>query len=154
MLTITSPITGTAQTGFSSPTYTVVEDYPPDRAIAKQFAVSAIGGTQSGVTTHSIQSPFTLTWVKPRSFKTLGLPNAQGVISNAGKNTWKLIVRKGVTPAANQAPQFLLLEVSISIPAGAEVFDKTNVQAAIASCIGALNQQSAALGDTVSSGLF
>lgn len=56
--TLTSPITGAAQTGFTSPTYTLTSDLAPDNN-GKQVAVTALGGTQVGVTTHSVAAPFT-----------------------------------------------------------------------------------------------
>jgi len=38
---LSSPVTGAAQTGLTSPTYTVTADTPPD-ANAKQYAVTAL----------------------------------------------------------------------------------------------------------------
>ena len=70
----TSPVTGAAQTGLTTPTYTFVADVAPD-ANGKQVAVTALGGTQVGVTPHSVASPFTGTFVRPKSFKALGQPN-------------------------------------------------------------------------------
>lgn len=129
-------------------------DTAPDVSTGKQFAVSALGGTQTGVDVHSISKPYTLTWVKPRIFKMLGMPDASGVIRNVGKNVWKLISRKGVVPAAGQSTSMLLIETVISVPAGAETYDAASVRAALSAHIGALNQQSAGLGDSVVSGLF
>lgn len=95
---ITSPITGAAQTGFTSPTYTVVSDMAPTPQ-GKQVAVSALGGTQAGVTTHTVSSPFTLNFVRPPVYKTLGKPNpTTGLIKDVPRNTYKFIGRKGVLP--------------------------------------------------------
>lgn len=152
-LTINSPVTGSSQTNLTSPTYTVSTDMAPDQN-GKQFAVTGLGGTQAGVESHSIAKPFTLTWIKPRVMKMLGLPDAGGTIRNVGKNTWKLISRKGVIPAANQTPQVCLIETVINVPAGAETYDAASVRAAISAHIGTLSQQSAGLGDSVVSGLM
>ena len=60
-ISLTSPITGAAVTGLTSPTYTVAVDTPPN-TWSKQWAVTALGGTQTGVDTSSSASrPFTLT---------------------------------------------------------------------------------------------
>lgn len=51
--TLTSPITGAAQTGFTTPTYTHVSDVAPE-ANGRQVAVTALGGTQTNVIAHSV----------------------------------------------------------------------------------------------------
>lgn len=150
----TSPITGGAQTGFTSPTYTFVADTAPD-SNGKQVAITALGGTQTGVTVHSGSSPFTMTMVKPKSFKLLGQPNpVTGLIPSVPKNLYKVIVRKGMTPYAGQPFSIGMADLSILIPAGAETADQANARALISLLIGALNQLSAGLGDTVVSNLF
>lgn len=150
---LTTPITGAAQTGFTAPTYTLTSDVAPD-VNGKQHAVTALGGTQAGVTTHSVQSPFTVTFVRPKTFKFLGKTNpVTGLLPGVPKNQWKCIVRKGVTPLAGQPASLLLAEVTLSIPAGADTADAANIRAAISALIGALSQQSAGIGDSLASGI-
>jgi hypothetical protein len=152
MPTLTSPITGGAQTGFTSPTYTHVTDQAPGNN-GKQVAVSAIGGTQAGVTVHSVASPFTITIDRPSQLKTLGQPNpVTGRVNNVGRNVYNVRVRKGVLPLANQPYQVLIANASLSIPAGSDAADPSNVRAAISALVGALNQISAGLGDTAVTG--
>lgn len=154
MWSLTSPITGGAQTGFTSPTYTHVADTAPD-VNGKQVAITALGGTQTGATVHSGSSPFTVTFVKPRTYKLLGQPNpVTGLVSSVPKNQYKLIVRKGVLPLTGQPYSVMNISVTMDIPAGAETADQANVRAAISAAIGALNQQSAGLGDTATSNLM
>lgn len=149
-----SPITGTAQTGLTNPTYTNVSDVAPD-ATGKQVAVTALGGTQTGVTTHSASSPFTASMFRPKSFKALGTPDpSTGVIYRVGKNNWKIIVRKGVTPAADQSPQTMLITCNIDVPAGADTYDSANVRAAVSFFIGLLNTESADIGDAIVTGIL
>jgi hypothetical protein len=151
---LSSPITGGAQTGFTSPTYTIVADVAPT-VNGKQNAVSALGGTQVGVTAHSIQSPFTITFVRPAQFKYLGKTNpVTGLLPNVPKNQWKVIVRKGVTPLAGQPVSPAVLATTLDIPAGADSADPANIRAAISAMIGALTQVSAGLGDSVVSGVI
>nr|UJQ85170.1 MAG: hypothetical protein 2 [Leviviridae sp.] len=150
--TIPASITGAAQTGFTSPTYTTVVDTQPDFN-AKQSYVSAAGGTQTGVTIHSVSSPFTLAFWKPKIMKMLGVPNpTTGVISSVPRNTYKCITRKGVTPAANQVAEVMVIRTEIDVPAGADTFDIANVRAALSAHIGLLSNQSAGLGDTAQTG--
>jgi hypothetical protein len=153
-VTLTSPITGGAQTGFTAPTYTHVVDVAPD-VNGKQVAVTALGGTQTGVTVHSVSSAFTLTVVKPKTFKVLGKPNPiSGLILNVPKNQWKFIIRKGMLPLAGQPIQTGVINISLDIPAGADTADAPNIRAAVSAAVGALNQFSAGLGDTLVSGVM
>jgi hypothetical protein len=150
---LTSPITGGAQTGFTAPTYTHVPDVAPD-VNGKQVAVTALGGTQAGVTVHSVSSPFTGTFVRPKTFKALGKTNpVTGLLPSVPKNQFEWIFRKGVTPLAGQPFSIAMGKVTLSIPAGSDVADAPNLRALLSVMIGALNQVSAGLGDTVVSGI-
>lgn len=149
----TSPVTGSAQTGLTSPTYTISADVAPD-VNGKQSAVTALGGTQTGVTSHTVSSPFTVTFLRPKQLKLLGSPGVNGVIANVPSNTYKLIVRKGVTPALNQPARVMTVRCEIDVPAGADTYDSANVRAALSAAIGVLSQQSAGIGDTLVSGIF
>jgi hypothetical protein len=153
-ISVTSPITGSAQTGLTAPTYSLTADTPPSPN-AKQNAVTALGGTQTGVTTHSVASPFTITAVRPLVFKLLALVNpVTNVLKNVPKNAFKIITRKGVIPLAGQAPQVMLISTTIDLPAGADLADPANVRAALSAHIGALSQQSAGIGDTAVTGIL
>lgn len=154
-ITWTSPITGLAQTGFTSPTYTVVTDTAPTNTPGKQVVVTALGGTQTGVTVHTVASPFTLNITRPSVLKTLGNPNpVTGVISPVLDNTYKIIVRKGVTPAVNQPARVATCTVTSTIPAGADTYDAPNVRAMISAAFGAASQQSAGFGDMLVNGVL
>lgn len=150
---LTSPVTGSAQTGFTSPTYTHVVDTAPDNN-GKQNAVTAVGGTQSGVTVHSVASPFTITMFRPKVLKTLGPAMSNGYFPNVPKNEYRFIVRKGVVPAVNQPAQVMVIDMRVAVPAGSDTYDASNVRAALSAAIGALTQQSAGIGDTVTSGVL
>lgn len=151
---LTSPVTGGAQTGFTSPTYTVIVDTPPD-INAKQYVVSALGGTQTGVTAHAVGNPFTISMFRPKQFKQLGSPNpATGVISNVPTNSWKFIVRKGAAPLAGQPIKTMVLTLTIDLPAGVEVANPAEIRGALSALFGSVWQQSAALGDTLVQGVL
>lgn len=139
MYSPSTPINGAANSLLTSPTYTIVADTPPN-AVSKQYNVSALGGTQTGVTVHSVSSPFTLTAFRPQTFKVLGQPNSCGVIKSFPKNEYVLLVRKGVGVLANQPTQVASIRVSISIPAGSDTYDKANLAALFSAAIGLLTQ--------------
>lgn len=150
----TSPITGTSQTGLTSPTYIHAADVAPD-VNGKQVAVTALGGTQTGVIAHSISSPFTLTMIRPKTMKLLPAVNpTTGQLRNVPKNTSKVITRKGVVPLAGQAPVVMVVTTTIDVPAGADTADAASVRAALSAHIGLLSQQSAGIGDTVTTGIL
>lgn len=154
-ISVTSPITGSAQTGLTSPTYTLTGDTAPPGNPGEQNAVTALGGTQTGVTTHSVASPFTINFTRPALLKILGNPNpVTGVVTTVPNNSYKVITRKGVLPLAGQPFKVMNITTTIDVPAGADVADPANVRAALSAHIGALSQQSAGLGDTTVTGLL
>lgn len=151
---LTSPITGAAQTGLTTPTYTLTADTPPN-ANAKQSVVTALGGTQTGVTAHSVASPFQIAMFRPQNPQVLGTVNpVTGVLARVPMNTYKVITRKGVLPLAGQAFKNMLITTVIEVPAGSDTADPANVRAALSAHIGALNQQSAGIGDTTIQGVL
>jgi hypothetical protein len=151
-VTVSTPVTGGAQTGLTTPTYTVAQDtsFP---ANGKQWIVTALGGTQTGVTTHSVAAPFTISVQRPASLATLGVPNpSNGVVYNIKKNTYKIVTRKGVTVLAGQPMQTMIIRTEIEVPAGADLADPANVRAAQSLHNGTVAQVSAGLGDTTVQG--
>lgn len=152
---LSSPVTGGAQTGFTSPTYTIASDTAPTSA-GKQYAVSAIGGTQAGVDSASSPSrPFTITLSRPQVLRTLGpVDPVTGVLRSVPRNTYKIIVRKGVTPLSGQSASVLNATLELAIPAGADVADAANIRAALSLLVGSLNQISASIGDTLVTGVI
>lgn len=150
----TSPLTGAAQSDLTSPTFTLASDTPPN-ARSKQYAVTTLGGTQTGVDVHSVSNPFTLTVERPASFKLLGQPNpVTGVVSNVGRNVFVVRTRKGVTPLSGQAEQTMLIETKISVPAGADTADTNSIQSALSAHIGLLSDQDAEIGDLAIDGVL
>lgn len=153
-IALTSPVTGSAQTGLTSPTYTVVADTAPG-SNGKQWAVTAIGGTQTNVRSHSASDPFTLTFERPVTVRQAPIPNpVTGVIGNVPRNNYTVRLRKGVLPLAGQNPQVMLFTGSYSVPAGSDLADAPNVRAGLSAYLGALAQQSAGWGDTLISAVI
>lgn len=154
MFNPTSPVTGSAQTGLTSPTYTLTTDTAP-APNAKQFAVTSLGGTQAGVDTHSVARPFTLTMFRPLTTRILGVINAlTGRLNGVPRNVYTVITRKGVTPLAGQPSETAVFETRMSIPAGSDLADPANLRAALSLHFGACSQQSAGIGDTTVNGIL
>jgi len=153
-ISVSSPVTGTAQTGLTSPTYTVVADTPPN-AYSKQYAVTALGGTQTGVNVHAASKPFTITFSRPAQIRTAPIPNPNNnVIGNAPRNVYSVLTRKGVVPVSGQNPQIMTIKTEISVVAGSDLVEPEDIEAALSLHIGALSQQSAGLGDTLKTNLL
>lgn len=124
-----SPVTGAAVTGLTSPTFTLVSDTAPSQN-GKQYAVIALGGTQTNVETHSVSKPFTVTFFRPQVLKTLPAANpVTGIIKDVPMNTYKLITRKGVMPSSGQAPVVARITTTIDVPAGSDSYEPEDLKA-------------------------
>lgn len=153
-ISLTSPVTGAAETGLTTPTYTHSVDVAPD-INGRQYAVTALGGTQTNVRTHAVSDPFTITFMRPKVPKALQTANpVTGRFGSVPKNTYSVILRKGVNFAANQAPEVMLVRMYIDVPAGSDAYDSANIRAAMSMAIGSLTQVSSGLGDTLVNGVI
>jgi len=149
-----SPITGATVAGLTSPTYTHVTDVAPS-INGKQFAVTALGGTQTGVDVNSVSKPFTISFFKPVVLKVLPQANpVTGVIKNVPMNTYKLITRKGVQPAANQNNMTARITTIIEVPAGSDTYEPEDLRAMISAHFGTGWNQASGIADTVVSGVI
>lgn len=151
-ISLTSPVTGATVAGLTSPTYTVVADQPPNSS-AKQWYVSAIGGTQTGVDPGSSASkPWTFTYMRPGNLKTLNAVDVTGVIRQVGFNTYEYLMRRGFIPLAGQASRVANWRTQFPVLVGSDLADAPNIRAAVSSYVGALNQSASGLADTFISG--
>lgn len=154
MITIPGSITGSAQTGFTTPGYTTTVDTPANTN-SKQVAITALTGTQTGVSVHTVSQPFTCSVQRPAQFGVLGKPNpTTGLIAQVPRNTYKVLTRKGVLPLAGQPVVTAIIRSELEIPAGSDTADTANLRAAISAHIGLLTSISAGLGDTVVNGVL
>jgi hypothetical protein len=148
-----SSITGGAQTGFTTPTFTNVSDTPP-ATNAKQITVTALGGTQGSATANSVSNPFTATFYKPASLAKLPTPNpVTGLRGSIPNNQYKLVVRKGGN-AASGVPVTMISRLTIDVPAGMDSYNPDEVKASLSFLVGLLNEESADLGDTCLTGVL
>jgi hypothetical protein len=153
-ISVTSPITGGAQTGLTTPTQTVVTDVAPD-INGRQYVVTALGGTQTGVRVHSVSDPHSITFYRPKVPKTLQSPNpVTGRYGSIAKNVYGLLLRKGVNFAANNAPDLMLSRLETSVPVGSDAYDSANIRGGLSTMFGAIAQQSAGYGDMCVNGVL
>lgn len=149
-----SPVTGAAITGLTSPTYTLTSDVAPS-INGKQYAISALGGTQTGVDVNTVSKPFSITFFRPAVLRTLPSANpVTGVIKNVPTNVYKLITRKGVLPSANQAAIPMVITTEISVPAGSDTFEAEDIKAALSLHFGAGWANASGIADTVVTGVM
>jgi len=149
-----SPVAGAAVAGLTSPTYTITVDVPPSMN-GKQYAVTALGGTQAGVDTNTVSKPFTISFFRPVALKTLPQINpVTGVIKNIPMNQYKLITRKGATPAVNQMIMVARITTIIEVPAGSDTYEPEELRAMISAHFGTGWAQASGIADTVITGVM
>jgi len=149
-----SPVTGAAVTGLTSPTYTLTTDVAPN-INGKQYAISALGGTQTGVDVNTVSKPFSLTFFRPATLRTLPQANpVTGVIKAVPMNSYKLITRKGVLPAVNQSAIVARITTTIDVPAGSDTYEPEDLRAMISLHFGAGSAQASGIADTILSGVL
>lgn len=134
-----------AQPDLTSPTYTVAPDTAPS-SNGKQWYVSALGGTQSGVAANLVSHPFTLSVFRPTSTKLYsgGVESLAGMVPEAPKNTYKALARKAVAINASGGYSMCTMRFELDVPVGAPVADPVSLQACLSLLGGALTQDTSA----------
>lgn len=150
----TTPVTGAPVTGLTSPTYTITADVAPSMN-GKQYAVTALGGTQTNVDTNTVSKPFTISFFRPPVLKTLPQINpVTGVIKNIPMNQYKLITRKGAQPAVNQMIMVARITTIIEVPAGSDTYEPEELRALISAHFGTGWAQASGIAETVITGVL
>lgn len=149
-----SPVTGAAVTGLTTPTYTIVTDVAPN-VNGKQYAVTALGGTQTGVDVNTVSKPFSVTFFRPAVLRTLPQANpVTGIIKNVPVNTYKLITRKGALPSASQTAMVARITTIIEVPAGTDTYEPEEIRAMISAHFGVGWAQADGISQTVLTGVL
>lgn len=149
-----SPVTGSTMSQFTSPTYTITQD-TATAINGKQHAVTALGGTQTGVRTHSVSDPFTFAMYRPTNPRSLPAPNlVTGKYPPPPMNTYGGVLRKGVNFAANNAPLTFQMTLKSEVPAGSDAYDSANIRAGVCFAFGIFAQQSQGYADLLVNGIL
>jgi hypothetical protein len=152
-ITSDGTITGQAQTGFTSPTYTTAADGTDARS--KKYVVTGLGGTQTDVRAHSVSDPFSIIVTRPIAPKSLPAANAvTGVYQSVPKNTYGFHVVKGVQVASSNQIALAHARLTLDVPAGSDAEDAANLRAMVSFLLGFLVENSAGLGDTLANGVI
>lgn len=147
----TSPVTGAAVTGLTSPTYTLVADVAPSPN-GKQYVVSALGGTQTDVVVHSASSPFTVSFFKPQIVKAFDFLRGAKASQT---NNYKVLVRKGVRTAVQDSTyrdSVARVEINIIAPVGSDALSQSDLKAMLSCAAGVLHDQAGEIYDSVVAG--
>lgn len=154
-----SPITGAAVTGLTSPTYTFTEDSAPPNV--RRFVITTLGGTQTNVETHSISSPFYVEVSRPLQLKQLGKPNPlTGQFSAIPVNEFRVKVVKGgtingsVVGATAEVP--ITVDMRVRVPAGIELStnDPEELKALLSCAAGFVFSNASGLYDLMTTGML
>lgn len=144
MFNPTTPVNGTAISGFTSPTYSLVVDVP-QTPYERQWYIQTAGGTQANVVAHSADRPFTLRTKRPS--KILGLINklygANGLlVGTVPVNTYDILVNtRGVIDAAgNTGPIRARLQLDVAAGAPSTANGAAQIKAALSLLLGACVQ--------------
>lgn len=149
-----SPVTGATVTGLTTPTYTLTTDVAPN-INGKQYAISALGGTQTGVDVNTVSKPFSISFFRPPVLRQLPQANpVTGVIKNVPVNTYKLITRKGVSPAVNQTSMTARITTIIEVPAGSDTYEPEDLRAMVSLHFGTGWAQASGIADTLVTGIL
>lgn len=152
-INLTSPVTGAAITGLTSPTYTLVADSNSLPGVSRSYYVSALGGTQANVEAHTISSPFTISWKNPQNLAVPGVADSTGVYrASSRRNEYHLITRKGGRPLVGQQHRLNMIKTTFAAEAGVETADPAQLYAMLSLHIGALTQMANGIRDTMLTG--
>lgn len=148
-----SSITGGTITGFTTPAYTQVDDTAPV-VNAKQKTVTALTGTQGAATANTASRPFTATFYRPQSIRSLPAPNpVSGLRGSIPNNQYKLVVRKGGYAAAD-VPCTAVARLTIDVPAGMDSYNADELKALVSYLTGLLTEECNDLADTLVTGVL
>lgn len=133
---LTTPITGAAVTGLTTPTYTIAADVPPN-PFSKQFAITGIGGTQTGVDAGMTASrPWTFTFGRPQNIKQLNAVDSNNVLRSVPMNVYTSRLRKGLTVLSGQPSKTSSIATEFAVPAGSDIADVPNIRAMVSCWVG------------------
>jgi len=121
-------------------TYTFASDMNLDGR-TRAYVVSALGGTQTGVTVNTIDKPKQVLFKRPPAFRSpSGFNASANRFTTVPRNTFKVLGKYGVNVTSNQI-EMATFNLDLNIPAGAVAQDRASVDAAILSYIAALYDQ-------------
>lgn len=152
-INVTGPTAAITAGTLTAATYSFTADMANDLR-SKVFVVSAAGGTQAGVNTHTVDAPKQFIVKKPAVFQQPSAYNVTtGKYGRVPKNITRVIGRGSANVAAGQV-ELIPITLDIPIPAGAMTYDRPNVEASVLFFIAALYDQKEELIAALRDGLY
>lgn len=152
-IALAGPTAAITAGSLTAATYTFTADMASDLR-SKVFVVSAIGGTQTGVNTHSVDAPKQFIVKKPAQFLQPSSYNSTtGRYGKVPKNVTRVIGRGSANVAAGQV-ELIPITMDIGIPAGSMTYDRPNVEASVLAFIAGLYDQKEELIAALRDGLY
>lgn len=152
-ISLTGPTAAITAGGLTAATYTFTADMASDLR-SKVYVVTAVGGTQSGVNTHTVDSPKQFIVKKPATFLQPSSYNVTtGRYGKVPKNVTRVIGRGSANVATGQV-ELIPMTLDIGIPAGAFTFDRPNVEASVLMFLAALYDQKEEIVAALRDGLY
>lgn len=150
---LTGPTTASTTPVITGGTYTFVPDLPADNR-SRVAVISAVGGTQTGVSIHTAEAPKQFITKRPASIaQPSGFNTTTGRYSKVPKNVTRVIFRGSAKVSANQW-EVIPITLDLPIPAGAESFDRANVDASVLAFITGLYDQRVQICQALYDGLY
>lgn len=144
-MSLGSSVSGASMPSLTTPGFTI-SGMPTLVDGASAYAVTALTGTQTGVSSHSLAKPFTITFYQNLNVRVAGN-------GDVPLNTTRIVGRKGVVVDAAGTIRQASIEVKIKVPAGSEAFDGNSNESLLSMVIGSLAQASASIGNNIIKGL-
>lgn len=152
-ITLAGPTTAITTSQLTAATYSFTADMANDLR-SKAYVMTTAGGTQTGVTTHSVDAPKKVIFKKPAVFQQASQYNTTtGRYGKVPKNTTRIIGLGSAKVAANQW-ETIPITIDIGIPAGSVTYDRANVEASVLQTIMALHNQLSLLLTAMYDGIY
>lgn len=150
-ISLTSPVAGTNQTGFTSPSFVIIPDVAPD-VNGKQWVIESSTGTQTA-SNNEVGNPFSFVFWRPKVFK--ALPSGvsiTGFSRSIPKNEWVCKTTKAVKVNSLGGTSLAEVVTYIRIPVGAIAASADDLKAMLSMHGGAISQDTTQWFDTIQSG--
>lgn len=152
-INLTGPTAAVTSSMLTTATYSFTPDMAND-ARSKVFVVTALGGTQTGVTTHRVDKPKRFIIKRPLQYLQPSAYNqTSGKFGKVPNNVTRAIMQGAADVAANQSAP-LNITADFSIPAGSASYDRANVEACVMAFIAALWDQKEEICQAIYDGIY
>lgn len=152
-ISLTGPTAAITSDTLTGATYTFTADMASDNR-SKVFVVTTLGGTQTGVSAHTVDAPKMFIVKKPAVYQQPSSYNTvTGRYGKVPKNVTRVLFRGSAKVAANQW-ELMPISLDIGVPAGATSYDRANVDASFSAFVAGLWDQKEEIMKALYDGLY